>query len=155
LLTERTQYKWLKEQMAHDGTECLVWPFRRDADGYGILYVIDTLHYAHRLMCEIVHGPAPSPKHHGAHECGNGAGGCVHPKHVRWKTPAENMLDKTAHGTQSPGIRGKINFATAEKIRALRGKKTQAEIAGMFGISRSNVGYVQRKTWRTDRAASK
>lgn len=148
--------KWLHEHKDYSGDFCLLWPFGR-TEGYGTFGAGGSgkLKYAHRYMCELVHGPAPTPKHQAAHECGNGGGGCVNPKHLKWKTPSENMCDKTAHGTQTPGPKGKITIEQAREIQALRGKMKQRDIAEMFGISRSNVGYIQNKTWRGNYAGER
>lgn len=146
---KQTSHDWLVAHVGYAGEGCLIWPFSA-VDGYGEFGHRRKMHYAHRYMCELVHGPAPSPQHMAAHTCGNGNKGCVHPQHVQWKTWSENAYDRTAHGTQANGKRGKLTLEQAERIRALRGQKTQAEIAEMFGITRSNVGYVQRGRTHTN-----
>lgn len=143
-----TQRNWLMAHRDYRGDECLPWPFPSKCDGYGMFGFQGKTYYAHRYMCELVNGPAPSPKHHAAHSCGSGSSGCVNPCHISWKTASENMHDRTAHGAGAIGKRAKIAPEVAEQIKALRGIKTQQEIADMFGVSRSNVGCIQRgKTW--------
>lgn len=90
--------KWLREHVGYQGDDCLVWPFSRRKDGYGQVGVDGFVSKAHNVMCELVHGPAPSRNHMACHECGNGHLGCVHPKHVFWRTHAENMRDMVRHG---------------------------------------------------------
>ena len=51
---------------------------------------------AHRAMCELVHGPAPTPKHQAAHSCHRGCDGCVLPQHLHWATDAENRAERRA-----------------------------------------------------------
>lgn len=87
--------RWLLDHVEYPEKGCLIWPFARDGKGYGSLGKKG----AHRRMCEIVNGPAPTPKHHAAHSCGNGHLGCVHPRHVRWATCSENQMDRFLHGT--------------------------------------------------------
>jgi hypothetical protein len=102
--------------------------------------------YAHRLMCELVHGPAPSEKHEAAHECGNGKNGCCHPKHLFWKTRTENAEDRVAHGRAKPrgGTKAKITQAIADEIRALKGAESQYKIAERYGVSRETVAQIHR-----------
>jgi hypothetical protein len=145
---EPTRYNWLVANRDHRGDDCLLWPFASNCDGYGTFGYQGKLRYAHRFMCELVHGEAPSKKHNAAHSCGNGAKGCVNPRHISWKTASENMHDRTAHGGGAIGKRGKVPADIARQIKELRGVKSQREIAEMFGVSRSNVGCIQRgKTW--------
>ncbi|HSC56993.1 MAG TPA: HNH endonuclease [Nitrospira sp.] len=136
-------YVWLLAHLHYEGEECLIWPFSRP-NGYGMLGHFGNTYYAHRLMCEWVNGPAPSERHEAAHNCGNGDKGCVHPKHVAWKTPSENQADRAEHGTKNRGRLGELTPEQRAQIRALRGIKTQEEIAAMFGTTRSNVCHIQR-----------
>lgn len=145
---ESKAYAWLVAQVGYTGEDCLSWPFSR-VDGYGQLGLPGTRKTvrANRLMCELVHGPAPSPQHQAAHECGQGANGCVHPKHLFWKTVSENSKDCVAHGTHnSTASRGKISPAQADEIKALiqAGELTQREIAAKYGISRPHVSGIGR-----------
>jgi predicted XRE-type DNA-binding protein len=143
-----TRYQWLVAQRDYSSDDCLLWPFTANCDGYGTFGYRGKGYYAHRFMCELVYGPAPSPAHHAAHTCGSGASGCVNPRHIAWKTASENMHDRTAHGAGAIGKRAKVPADVARQIKELRGVKTQREIAEMFGVSRSNVGCIQRgKTW--------
>lgn len=64
--------KWLHEHKDYSSEFCLLWPFGR-AEGYGTLGAPGGgMQYAHRVMCELVYGPAPSPKHHAAHTASHG-----------------------------------------------------------------------------------
>lgn len=140
--------RWLQGQITSwVSDECLYWPFGK-CNGYGLFGLNGRQHYAHRYVCEQVHGPAPSPDHEAAHECGQGAHGCVSPRHVVWKTRTENQLDRALHGTKATGPRGKLTPEQAAQILALKGTKPQREIAAMFGVSRSNVSFIHcGKAW--------
>lgn len=142
--------RWLQQHVSYDGADCLMWPFML-INGYGQFGFAGKRYYAHRIMCEFVNGPPPSPDHEAAHSCGQGHCGCVHPKHLSWKTPSGNQLDRASHGTKNTwGRRGKITIEQAEQIRALDGKMKQADIAKMFGISRSNVSFILLgKAWNS------
>jgi hypothetical protein len=144
--------KWLLSHRKHRGNGCLIWPFAR-INGYGFfgqkVNGKQTIFYAHRVMCQMVKGPPPSPTHEAAHDCGNGVGGCVHPLHITWKTKSQNQFDRARHGTKSTGCVGKLSEKIAQEIRALKGQVTQRELAAMFGCSRSNISFIHcGKLWR-------
>lgn len=92
---------FLEVVLPYEGKNCLTWPYGRDSNGYGGLWVDGVSHRAHRLACERVHGPAPRPDLEAAHSCGKGHEGCCNPNHLSWKTRAENENDKYVHGTRS------------------------------------------------------
>lgn len=134
--------QWLRDHVDYNADYCLVWPYNRNPNGYGQLGYLSKTYYAHRLMCEMAHGPAPDPEHEAAHSCGNGHGGCANPKHLSWKTRSGNLLDCREHGTQVRNIygsMGRLTGAQVQEIRDLKGKKTQAEIAAIYGIHEPSV----------------
>jgi hypothetical protein len=101
--------------------------------------------YAHRYMCVLIHGEPPSDKHQASHSCGRGHEKCVNPRHISWKTPSGNQLDRRSHGTTKRnryGPTGRLTIFQAEEIRRLRPHKTQDELANMFGTSRGNVQFI-------------
>src|SRR5580704_13711749 len=58
----------------------------------------------HRIVCEVVHGPPPSPNQNlVAHRCGRGVEGCINPRHLRWATRAQNEADKILLGEMPHG----------------------------------------------------
>lgn len=132
--------KFLRDHVTYQGDDCVLWPLAHP-NGYGQLGHNGQLHYAHRLMCEMAHGPAPEGKIEAAHNCGNGL--CVNPRHLEWKTPSANQADRATHGTKSRGRVGKISPEQAAEIRALRGTLSQEQIAARYGITRSNVSHIQ------------
>jgi hypothetical protein len=143
---ELAALNWLKAHTKHRGRACLIWPFGRTPEGRGVVGVGNKrVRKAHRVMCELVHGPASTPQHHAAHECGKGHLACVHPRHVFWKTPVENGQDMVRHGNvRKKGTpRYKLTIRQVRRIRALRGKKTQVEIAAMFGVKDRAIGRIQ------------
>lgn len=136
---------WLREHVTYQGDDCLTWPFSVNR-GYGHFGFEGRLHKAHRFMCELMHGPAPSAQHHAAHECGRGHLGCVNPRHLSWKTSSENAIDRRLHGAPE-GSKGQIPALTNEQvaeIRALKGRLSQVKIAQKFGVSRGCVEYWHR-----------
>jgi 5-methylcytosine-specific restriction endonuclease McrA len=74
--------------------------------------------------------------------------GCVHPKHVGWKTKSANQFDRVAHGRASPGCKGSLTPEKAQEIRALKGKMPQYKIAELYGTSRANISLIHTgKAW--------
>lgn len=147
-MTKIKTMEWLLAHKDYQGDDCLRWPFSLP-NGYGITTRDGRQQYAHRIMCELVNGPAPTPGHYATHSCGRGHEGCVNPKHLRWLTPSENQFERREHNSHNRwGKRGKLTHSDRLKIRDLAGKKPQREIAEMFGISRAAVSKVLiRKTW--------
>lgn len=132
--------------LTYDGRDCLVWPYTRNNKGYPQIYRSGRVHLAHRLVCAHVHGPSPTPKHEAAHSCGKGHLGCVNWRHLSWKTHADNQADKIDHGTTLRGElrpNSKLTEADVRRIRALKGKMSQREIASMFGVIQQTVAKIQ------------
>lgn len=92
---------WIRDHLEYPHDYCLIWPFARGDNGYGSFGRQGKFIYTHRYICELVKGPPPTPEHQAAHSCGRGHEGCVNPKHLSWKTRAENQLDRREHGTEN------------------------------------------------------
>jgi len=137
---------WLRAHVGYEGPDCLIWPFSRREDGRGQFGFNGKYQKPHRWMCEATHGPAPTPKHQAAHECGKGHLGCVNPRHLKWKTPIENRADSRKHGTLNFGVGRplrKLTQAQAQEIIALRGIESQDDLAERFGVTAQQVGRIQ------------
>ena len=145
--------QWVLDHVGYTGTGCLIWPFSGSSDGqgYGHLYVDGKTVRAHRYMCTLAHGVAPSPSHDAAHSCGQGHTGCIHPQHLRWATRIENVADMVAHGTALRGSKAPWAKLSDDDVRFIRKKSgliRQKDLAEMFGVSKSLVGMIQqRKRW--------
>lgn len=135
--------QFLLDHVDCESDDCIVWPFAIARGGYGNFGYLGQRHYAHRYMCELKHGPAPSDTHEAAHECGKS--NCVNPRHIFWKTPTENKMDCWLHGTQvkhRTGNAGKVTREQADEIRSLKAVKTLKELAEQFGISQSGIANI-------------
>lgn len=138
--------------LTYEGSECLIWPYTRDPGGYGRIWDGQQTVLVHHLVCDRTHGLRPSSRHEAAHSCGNGHGGCVNPRHLRWATPTENQRDRVEHGTSNRGERcaaAKLTEADIRLIRSLSLTLSHQEIAEQFGVSRPHIGDIIRgKRWR-------
>lgn len=143
--------RWLLAHTHHAGPECLKWPYGVSDEGYGKIAQDRRWRNASRVMCEIVHGPAPSPAHQACHSCGKGHEACVSPAHLYWGTPTENNADQLEHGTRARGERqGQSLLAEADvlEIRRLGRCIPQVEIARRFSVSKQLVSkIVRRERW--------
>lgn len=143
--------KWLRAHVDYAGDDCLVWPYFRDPrEGYGTMGHEGKVWKAHRLMCVLAHGEPPTPKHQAAHSCGNGRGGCVNPRHLRWTTPRGNAQDRSKHGTAKGPPTGCVSKLTPEAIADIQSRRlTMWEFADLYGLSSSGVWYWQSKARKT------
>lgn len=143
---------WLKGHANHKGDDCLIWPFFRDATGYGNCHFSGQGMKASRAMCILAHGEPPAPEMDAAHSCGNGHLGCVHPEHLRWATKVQNCADMLAHGTRAMGEavwNAKLTEADVRIIRGLVFHMSHSEIAKQFGVRRATIGdVICRRTWK-------
>lgn len=138
--------------LRYDGRDCLPWPFPLDSkSGYGQITVSGRHYNAHRYICELAHGTPPSPQHEAAHSCGKGHLGCVAPRHLSWKTAAENQADRLLHGTDMRGQKhwaAKLTDQNIREIRALSCSFSRTHLAKAYGVSATSISYiVMRKTW--------
>lgn len=143
---------FLQTNMFYDETvDCLLWPFSKMRYGYGHLQIAGKFHPAHRVMCELTHGSAPTETHQAAHSCN--VPGCVNPNHLRWATPKENIADQMDHGTAVFGENHPSSFLNEADVRSIRQMHkdgvVQRRIAQAFSITPQRVNeIVKRKTWK-------
>ena len=150
-ITERgAQVQWLRDHKSYDGADCLIWPFPRNADGYGHVTFNGKHRSAQSVMCEMAHGPAGFARPDAAHSCGNGHLGCLHPKHLRWATRQENCDDTVAHGRTTRGEKNRhAKLTDTQVIAIIEDKRSNAETALAFGVSRATVRRSRAgETWK-------
>jgi hypothetical protein len=142
----RHAQRYLRDSvLPYGGDDCLTWPYAKDGDGYAKVRNGGPARLVHRLVCEIVHGVAPSPKHEAAHSCGKGRDGCVNPRHLSWKTTKQNQEDRVEHGTSNRGTRNGSAKLTADDVRTIRAMKGRAScpsLARQFHVSTSHVARI-------------
>lgn len=147
---QKTQ-KFFEAALESDTHECVIWPFSTDKDGYAKMRYDGASSIVSRLVCEFVHGIAPSDSHQAAHACATPS--CINPKHLRWATPAENAADKTGQGTNQIGEKNSCAKLTEADVRSIRSLAERGcsgrKIAAQFGINKSTAWQiVARKKWR-------
>lgn len=121
---------------------CLLWPFGKRTPKYGATSWNGERWLAHRLICTLAHGEAPTPKHEAAHSCGVHL--CCNPQHLRWATRSENMNDRTAHGTQNRGERCGMSKLTEEMVRAIRNDpRSSREAAPYYGVRHNTISRIR------------
>lgn len=144
---------WISDHLAYQLDYCLIWPFGRNSTGYGIIGRNGKMLYVHRYICTLVHGAPPTPNHQAAHSCGRGEDGCVNPRHLSWKTPSENQLDRLHTGKPFSGRRQKLTPVEVAIIRA--SDLTDKALADAYGTSDANIRHIRSgRTHRVPISAS-
>lgn len=145
---------FILKALNHDSDSCLIWPFGHGQPGYGKTSWNGKNIPAYSLVCELAHGPRPSNAHEAAHCCGVSL--CVSPRHIAWKTHAENEADKVAHGTVVRGVKvhtHKLSEAGVLAIRLLPSSVTNVEAARRFSVSPATIFRARNKicwAWLAD-----
>ena len=138
--------------LPYDGDDCLVWPFARSRKGYATIYYNGNKMEAHRLACIKTYGPPPTPGHEAAHSCGKGHLGCVNPRHLSWKTPAENPKAKEFHGTILRGEdtgRAKLTNAQVREILSRRKEVRRKDWAAKYNVSPNTISNIcTGRSWK-------
>lgn len=96
---------------------------------------------AHRLVCLVFHGPAPSPRHEVAHW--NGVRLDNRACNLRWATKHENIADRKRHGTDFSGRKNPRAVLNEEAVRSIRARRaageTMREIAEAYGVHKNTI----------------
>jgi hypothetical protein len=120
--------------------DCIIWPYLKYTTGYSRYDQKN----GHRLVCEKIYGPPPTPQHDAAHSPKCVSKACINKRHLRWATKKENQADRLISGTHNRGERcglSKLSKYDVLEIRRLRNEKCYSglQLADMYGISPSNI----------------
>jgi hypothetical protein len=136
LLGDGEMKTWIREHLGYQHDRwCLIWPFA--SRGGATIQVGKPPLNVCRLMCQYRNGPPPTPQHQAAHSCGRRHEGCVNPRHLSWKTNAENQIERYQHSGLTK--RTKLTPEQVDEIRALEGRMQVLDIAKQFGVSSNNI----------------
>lgn len=141
---------YIETVLPYSKDKCLIWPYYRSKAGYAKIWMPErSSRLVCRLVCEDIHGPAPTDTHQAAHICGNGHLGCCSPKHCVWKTPIQNNADKLIHGTHNRGIRNYYTKLTENDVRYIRSStKPVNDLAKRFCVNPSHISAIRnRRAW--------
>ena len=132
---------------------CWIWTGHVTDDGYGQMQIGSRSddsrrkERAHRVAWYLAHGRWPSPC--GLHKCDNRK--CVREGHLFEGTNAANVSDRNSKQRQSrgegrPGVK-LTDVRARELMRRKAEGATTRELAEEFGISKSQVSTIGRKSW--------
>lgn len=148
---------WMRRHVDYTGEACLIWPYSTGGRGDPTVEYDGKMRSACRVMCALVNGHPPTPKHEAAHNCGKGHEGCINPSHLRWATSVENKADKRVHGTHTFGeIHPVSKLTEPEVMRVIRGSDAPCALARELGVSHTLIIRIRRgDLWKhIDRSAS-
>lgn len=136
--------------MPEPNSGCRLWCGLVNTNGYGLVWSDGANRLAHRMSFRAHKGDIPKGMHV-LHKCDVPA--CINPAHLFVGTQADNNADMRAKGRSSDGRArpkawGERNGHAKHTERLMLAVKladgTYAEIAQIYGVSKTSVGYVKR-----------
>lgn len=153
-----SRYDDLRSLLAGAGVECVLWPYARDWDDYGMVRIAGRQRRAHRVAWELANGATVPDGLVVRHRCDHPP--CVNPAHLEIGTVAENNADRERRG-RSSDRRGelcptaKLSWADVGEIREhLLAGRSHSSLAQAFGVSRKAISKIANgQTWQSERAS--
>lgn len=141
--------KWIMQHRNYERDDCLFWPLYKNKNGRGFFGFTDDdgkkgIKHAPHFMCELVHGPKPSPKHLAVVICEGRQQGCCNPRHIAWRTKSEETLEryKTKPCENITGNRPKHSADKIQKIKLFSEQgMSKVEISQRLVMPYSTVDY--------------
>lgn len=121
----------------HGSDECLLWPMKRDRDGYGRVWYEGKTVGVHRLAFFFAHGHWPVPS--ALHSCDNPP--CFNPCHLSEGSNLVNQNQKAERGRSVRGEQQHDAKLTEEVVRKMRaeyvpGKMGFHRLGKKYGVSK-------------------
>jgi hypothetical protein len=133
-------FEWLCKEVSNTEKKCNFWPFSKNNGFPASVAYRGKIYKPGRLMCLLANGPPPTSAHLASYTCGRGKNGCIHPKHLAWKTRSESRFNEFKNGRRkSYGKGGKLTPTEAAQIRSLGDTKLTSELGRMYGLSPQRV----------------
>ena len=133
----------------HNSDECLLWPMKRDRDGYGRVWHQGKTLGAHRVAFFLVHGRWPC---NALHSCDNPP--CFNPRHIGEGSNTVNQREKAERGRATRGEQqweAKLNEAIVRQVRVeySLGGISYRQLAERHGVTKLAMRWaVTGKTWK-------
>lgn len=131
--------------------ECVLWPYGT-SKGYGATSLGGKGRTSASRISLILHvGPPPEEGMHAAHDplkCNNPL--CVNPRHLRWATAEDNIMDRVIVGTISRGTsNAKSKLTEKQVLVAYHAPQTEViKLSKEFGVHKKTLYSIRRgKTW--------
>jgi len=135
-----------KNSLPEPNSGCWIWTGVVDSHGYGRACFRGERIMAHRLSWRMINGILPR----GVcvcHRCDNPI--CVNPDHLFIGSHGDNSRDMVRKNRQAFGGKNGNAKLTAADVIAIRSDPRGArKLAKVFGVHRTTIHYVRRKTWR-------
>jgi hypothetical protein len=148
-LDEDPRY-WVSDNGVVKGVNGKVLSPHVDKDGYATVRIAGKTYRIHRLVATSFIGPKPDGYEIG-HRDGDSSNNCV--ENLKYCTHAENIADKTLHGTIARGQQnGKSRLTDSQVVdikRRILSGESSASIALDYGVVGGTIDHIkQGRTWR-------
>jgi hypothetical protein len=138
--------KFLEAALTSDTDDCILWPFAKSREGYGVIDIGDKQYKAHRLVLLRTTGVEDDPLVLATHgPCHQRS--CVNPRHLSWGSTSTNAADRRRDGTNLGGEESPVAKLSDSQVREIRdrynaGGILQRELAIEFDCSQQQVSNI-------------